>query len=104
MSRTPTKSLSQLQFERQWLATKLSARSVVLTELEKIEIMSKLESLDLLLAATPAQTLQDLLIKLEEFARACYPSDGMPDEETPDGVLFSAILADARDLSAREIR
>ena len=97
------KSLSQLDLERRWLSARITRGHRNLCESRKSEILSRIDALDLAMAATPAETAEDLLIKLEHLAEILFPHVDAISPDTFEEILFIAVLDDVRTLAGHEI-
>lgn len=102
MTETPRQSLTSLRFERDWLVMQLTRRAGERENGPQEKIMERLDQIDLALAATPAASLSDLIIKLSRLACLVCPTRGPIPETTIEGVFLRAIVADAIALAARE--
>ena len=102
MTEAPRQSLTQLRFERDWLAMQLSQGRVEEESGPHEKFLERLDQIDLALAATPAVSLPDLIIKLSRLACLVCPTRGPIPETTIEGVFLKAIVADAIALAAQE--
>lgn len=97
------KTLSQLDLERRWLSARITRGHRNLPESRKSQILSRIDALDLAMAATSVETSEDLLIKLEHLAEILFPHLDATSPDTFEEILFFAILDDARTLAGHEI-
>jgi hypothetical protein len=97
--RTVQRTLSQLDFERRKLSAKLSRGNQDLLEHQKQEILRQIDALDFEIAASPANTVEELLIKLEHLSEILFPEKDAPSQDTFEGILFCSVLKDVRTLS-----
>lgn len=66
---------------------------------EEATLLGSLEDLDLRIAATPCDTVQDLCLKLERLADLIYPSDQPIPENCLEHLMLAAVINDARVLA-----
>ncbi len=98
-----TKTLSQLDFERRWLSAQLQYGSTCLAAHEIQKALTKVDTLNLKIAARPAETVEELLIKLDLVSELLgFSTDGSV-QDTFEAVMFCAVLNDARRLADHEI-
>jgi hypothetical protein len=93
------RSIHQLDFERRWLSVKLGGRSHSLTEEHCQQIIGRIETLDFEIAASPAGTNEELVLKVNRLGELIFPTGIENSGETMESVFFSSILLDARRLS-----
>ncbi len=102
MTVNPRQSLTELRFERDWLVAQINQGRVEEESDAQEKIMERLDQIDLALAATPAVSISDLIIKLSRLACLVCPTRAPIPETTIEGVFLRAIMADAIALAARE--
>ena len=102
MKKHSAKSLYQLTFKRKWLVTQLEAGKFPEESQEHDRVFERLEEIDLAIAASPAHTLKDVIVKLERFAALYHPAPGPIPEDTLEFILLKVLLDDCRRLAAKE--
>lgn len=92
--------IAQLMFQRKWLEAQLGSGSLGATE--EATLVSDLEKLDLKIAATRCDTVEDLGLKLERLADLLWPfSEPMP-EDCIEHVMLASVIRDAAALTAHQ--
>lgn len=97
MIRQTPRSIGQIDFERRWLTAKVAHGG--LGDSEQNDLVRRIEDLELAIAATPVNDIDDLAIKVERLAAAFHPSlDPIP-EDSIEAVLLKAVMTGCRRLS-----
>ena len=91
------RSITQLDFERRWQEARLIQGELL--ELEAQSVMICLEELELMIAATPAESVEDLAIKMERLAAALLPNFEASPQDSLEDILLTAVLDDCRRLA-----
>ncbi len=86
--------VSQLCFKRNWLSTQLECRELLSDESRVV--IADIEDLDLRIAATACDTVQDLCLKLERLATLLHPSEDAIEEDCLEHIMLAALIRDAR--------
>lgn len=85
--------IAELVFQRKWLEVQLGSGSLGATE--EATFVSDLETLDLKIAATRCETVEDLGLKLERLADLLWPSDKPIPEDCLEHVMLASVIRDA---------
>ena len=101
--RSTQKMLVQLDYERRWLSAKLSRGHRNLSEGQSQEILHRIDTLDFEIAASPAESFDDLLVKVNRLRELMFPVENDDIEKTIEGIFFHSVLKDTRVLADREI-
>lgn len=90
-------SLEQLNFERKWLVLKLGNGQ--LNTLEEAATLDAIETLELGIAATPCESLLDVVRKLERVGELFNPTDEQMLEDCLEFIMLTSVLRDVRALA-----
>lgn len=101
--RSARKTLVQLDYQRRWLSVQLSRGHQNQSGGQSQGILNRIDTLDFEMAASPAQSVEERLIKLNRLSELLFPGERDDVEETIEGLFFKSVLTDARVFADREI-
>lgn len=94
MNKSDTRpGIAQLVFQRKWLEVQLGSGSLGATE--EATLVIDLKTLDLKIAATRCDTIEDLCLKLNRLAGLLWPSSEPMPEDCPEHVMLASVIRDA---------
>ncbi len=91
--------MRDLVFQRKWMLARLEYGQLTEESAERRRVLDQLVDLDLKIAAYPAQSLSDLIVKLNRYREFFFSEGETIPEDSLDHIYLGAILRDAEKLS-----
>lgn len=89
--------IAQLVFQRKWLEVQLGRGSPTATQETTLE--SDLETLDLKIAATHCDSIEDLYFKIERLVGLLWPTDDPMPEDCLEHIMLASGMRDVAALT-----